>query len=91
MVLREIGFSKVSSKRQMVIPKEFEDTFQEGDKLVIVQEGDALIVKNAKHLSKEFEDNIKFLHGIDEAWKDFDEGRYYKTDKETLLEDIKRW
>jgi len=81
----EIGFTTVSSKGQIVIPKEFRKSFRQGDKLVLIKEGTKMVLKQVQELVTE--EDKDFLRGVEEGLKDFDEGRYHtRTKKEFLRE-----
>jgi AbrB family looped-hinge helix DNA binding protein len=82
-----VGFTTVSSRGQIVIPKEFRETFQQGDKLVLIQEGGKMIVKKAEGLMTE-EDKV-FLAGIERGRKDSAEGRSVSMSQQEALRRIR--
>ena len=66
----------MSSKGQVVIPQEMRKDIKEGEKLIIIQNGDQLILKKATKLDKNLKEDLEFARRTEEAWKDIEEGRY---------------
>ena len=56
----EIAITKMSSKGQIVIPSEMRGNFKEGEKLLLIQDKDQLIIKRMEQFSKTFEEDIIF-------------------------------
>ena len=71
-----ISITKVSSKGQVVIPLDMRKGLKEGDKLVVMRNGEQIILKKAKDFDKNIEEDLEFARRTEEAWKDIDEGRY---------------
>ena len=56
----EVAITKMSSKGQVVIPLEMRGNIKEGDKLVIIQDKDRLIMKKATKLSENLKEDLEF-------------------------------
>ena len=71
-----IEITRMSSRGQIVIPKEMRKGIQDGEKMVIIQNGKQFILEKLKDLDEKFIEDLEFARRTEEAWKDIDEGRY---------------
>ena len=85
----EIGFTTVSSRGQIVIPKAFRKEFQQGDKLILIKEGSKMVLKKMQELVTK--EDKEFLKGVERGLKDFEEGRYYTRTKKEFLREFEEW
>ena len=61
MVIKmDIAITKMSSKGQVVIPAEMRKGIRKGDKLLIIQNNDQLIMKKANNLDINLKEDIEF-------------------------------
>lgn len=84
-------FTRVSSKGQIVIPKDIRDNLdiQEGDLLAAVSEENFIILKKVNpKITREEKILIK---RIKEAWDSIDSGDYKEMEGSELLEEMKKW
>ena len=58
--MANIDVTKMSSKGQVVIPREMREDFQEGEKLVVIRAGRQLILEKVKDFSKTIEEDLEF-------------------------------
>lgn len=65
----DIAITKMSSKGQIVIPSEMRGNFKEGEKLLLIQDKNQLIVKKMVEFSKTFEEDIIFAKRTEAALK----------------------
>lgn len=87
----DVAITKMSSKGQVVIPTEMRKGFQEGDKLLLIQTDDQLIMKKASKLDKTLKEDLDFAKRTEEAWKRIEEGKGIKMDFDDFLEEMKKW
>ena len=87
----EISITKMSSKGQIVIPREMRKDIKEGEKMVIIQNGKQLILKRAKDFDKNIEEDLTFAKRTEEAWKRYDKGEFVGMDFDDFLKQIKKW
>lgn len=78
--------TKMSSKGQVVIPAEMRAGLREGDKLIVIQTKDQIILKKASELDKNFEDDIEFARRTEEAWKRYEKGEFISMPADKFLE-----
>jgi len=83
--------TKISSKGQIVIPKDMRKGLKEGDKLVVMRSGNEFILKSEKSFSKKFLEDLEFSRRTEEAQKRVDRGEYTEMSKEDFLREIKNW
>ena len=81
----------MSSKGQIVIPKEMRKNIPEGEKLLILQEGDQLVIKKVQDLDKNFKEDIEFARRTEEAWKRYEKGEFITMDADEFLKKLKTW
>lgn len=86
----DIAITRMSSKGQIVIPAEMREDIEEGEKLVLIKNNGQLIMKKAKSLRKNFEDDLKFAKKTEEAWKSYDRGEFTSSTVEEFLEELKK-
>lgn len=84
-------FTRVSSKGQIVIPKDIRESLniQEGDLLAAVSEENFIILKKID--SKITEEEKILLKRIKEAWDSIDGGEYTEMEGSELLKEMKKW
>ena len=86
-----VALTKMSSKGQIVIPADMRKGIQEGEKLVIIQSKDQLIMKKASKLEKNFLEDIEFAKRTAEAWKSYEKGEFESMDAKDFLKELERW
>jgi len=82
---------KVSSKGQIVIPKELRQGIKEGDKLVVIRNGDQIILKKADKFDKNLEEDLEFARRTEEAYKRHERGEFKTMDADDFLKEMKKW
>ena len=86
----EVAITKMSSKGQVVIPLEMRKYIHEGDKLVIIQDKDRIIMKKATKLSENLKEDLEFARRTEEAWKRYEKGEFKSMDAKDFLKELKR-
>jgi AbrB family looped-hinge helix DNA binding protein len=85
-----IAITKLSSKGQIVIPSEMRDNFSEGEKLVIIKNGEHLILKKVSDLGKNFREDIAFAKKTEEAWQSYERGEFVSQPADKFLEELEK-
>ncbi|MDY6932130.1 MAG: AbrB/MazE/SpoVT family DNA-binding domain-containing protein [Halobacteriota archaeon] len=85
-----IAITKLSSKGQIVIPSEMRGSFKVGEKLVIIEDGNKLILKKVSDLDKNFEEDITFAKRIEEAWQCYERGEFVSQPADKFLEELEK-
>ena len=87
----DIAITKMSSKGQVVIPREMRKDIKEGDKLIVIQNGEQLILKKASNLDENMKEDLEFARRTEEAWKRYDKGEFIEMDFDDLIRKMKKW
>jgi AbrB family looped-hinge helix DNA binding protein len=87
----KIDITRLSSKGQVVIPAEMRGNLKEGDKLVVIENGDQLILKKADKFDENLKEDLEFARRTEEAYKRIEAGEYISVDSENLEEEMMKW
>jgi len=86
-----INITKISSKGQIVIPLDMREGLKEGDKLIVIRNGNQIILKKAEHFDKNLEEDLEFAKRTEEAYKRHEKGDFISIDGDEFLEQMKKW
>ena len=89
--LVELAITRLSSKGQIVIPREMRKGMKEGEKIIAVQDGNRIVLQRVKHFSKRLEDDLKFAKSTEIGLKEYDRGLSKKVSREQLFEEMEKW
>lgn len=87
----DINITKISSKGQIVIPREMRDNFEEGDRLVIIRNNNQLILKKVEDFDKNLKDDLEFAKRTEEAWKRHDKREFKAMASKDFIKELKKW
>jgi AbrB family looped-hinge helix DNA binding protein len=87
----DVAITKMSSKGQVVIPAEMRKGIKVGEKLLIIENENQLILKPAKDLDKNLEEDLAFAKKTEAALKKYEAGEFLEMDFEDFLKDVKKW
>jgi len=87
----DIDITKMSSKGQVVIPLEMRKDIHEGDKLVVIKNGDQIILKKVKDFEENLEEDLEFAKRTEEAWKSYEKGEFVTQDADEFLKELEKW
>jgi AbrB family looped-hinge helix DNA binding protein len=87
----DIAITRMSSKGQIVIPQEMRGAFKEGDKIVVMQNGDHIIMKKADKFSKQLEEDLIFAKRTETAWKKYEQGKFKTMEFDDFVKEVKKW
>lgn len=86
-----INITKMSSKGQVVIPLEMRSHLKEGDKLLLIKNGNNIILKKASELDENLKDDLEFARRTEEAFKRHEKGEFIRMDFDEFIEEMKKW
>ena len=89
--MENISIIKLSSKGQVVIPQEMRKNMKEGDKLVVIQNKNQIILKKAEDFSKNIEEDLEFAKRTEEAYKRHERGESIEMDFDDFISEMKKW
>lgn len=87
----EIGITTISSKGQIVIPKEMRKDLKEGEKLVLIKNKKQIIIKKATELDKNLKEDFEFARRTEEAWKSYERGEFKQMNFDKFIKEMKKW
>ena len=89
--MADIEITTMSSKGQIVIPKDMRQGFKTGEKFVMIRSGKQLILKKTKDFDKNIEEDLEFARRTEEAWKEYDEGKFESVNADEFKKRLKSW
>lgn len=81
----------MSSKGQVVIPAGMREHLPEGEKLLVIQNKDQIILKKAGRLDKAFAEDLEFARRTEDALKKYERGEFVEMDFDAFLAKVKKW
>ena len=87
----DMAVTKMSSKGQIVIPLELREGIKEGDKLVVIRNGNQLLLKRMADMPKRLQEDLEFARRTEEAWKRYDRGEFKSMELKDFLKEAKKW
>ncbi|MBS3075543.1 AbrB/MazE/SpoVT family DNA-binding domain-containing protein [Candidatus Pacearchaeota archaeon] len=89
--MEEIAITQISSKGQIVIPREMRRDLKEGDKLVVIKNNEQIILKKADKFSKTLEEDLEFARRTEEAYKRHERGDFIEMNGDKFIKEMKKW
>jgi len=86
-----IDITRMSSKGQIVIPLEMRSHLKEGDKLLIIKNGNNIILKKATEIDENFKEDLEFARRTEAALQRIEAGEFISVDSENLFEEMEKW
>lgn len=65
--------------------------FKEGEELLIIQDGDRIVLKKIEKLSEQMKEDLEFANRTDEALKRIESGNKIRMNFDEFLTEMKRW
>ncbi|HLC32210.1 MAG TPA: AbrB/MazE/SpoVT family DNA-binding domain-containing protein [Candidatus Nanoarchaeia archaeon] len=90
--MAEIDVTRMSSKGQVVIPRQLRGSFKEGEQLIVIRSEGKIILQSAKNFDAKLKDDIIFAKRTEEALKRYDKGEFKSfSSKEEFLAELEKW
>jgi len=87
----EIDITRLSSKGQIVLPLGMRKGFKEGEKILLIKEGNSVILKKASAMDEQLKEDLEFARRTEEARKRIDAGEYLSVDSGNVYEEMMKW
>ena len=81
----------MSSKGQIVIPKNMRENLSEGEEFVVIKDGNRIILKNVKHFDENIKEDLEFAKRTEEAWEQIEAGKGISMDFDDFIKEMKKW
>ncbi len=87
----EIGMTHLSSKGQIVIPRNIRERmgFVDGEFLTVLQKENLIVLKKIENPMEQ--DDLETFFEIKKSWEEIEKGRFKKTSSQDFLEEVKKW
>ena len=87
----EIEITRLSSKGQIVIPHNMRKNLKEGEKIILIKEGDRIFLKKASEMDKQIEEDLKFAQRTEDAYKRIEAGKGITMSFDEFIKEMKKW
>jgi AbrB family looped-hinge helix DNA binding protein len=87
----DVAITRMSSKGQVVIPAEMRGDLLEGDKILMIQTEDHIIMKKASKMDKNLKSDLEFAKRTEKAWKRYEKGEFKSMDSKDFLKKLEKW
>jgi len=88
--MTDIDVTRMSSKGQIVIPREMRKGLKEGEKLVVIKSGDQLILQPARHFDKKLAEDIEFAKRTEAAYRRYERGEFIEMEFDEFLKRLRK-
>ena len=89
--MASIEITHMSSKGQVVIPKDMREDIAESEKLVIIKNGHQIIIEKMDRISKTLEEDLEFAKRTRAAWKRYENGEFRSMPADKFLKELEKW
>lgn len=87
----EVGITRMSSKGQIVIPASMRTDLPEGEKLLIIRDGERYILKPLTELEPALQDDILFAEKTEQAFEKYTKGTFHKKKAGEFIDEMSSW
>ena len=86
-----MAITKMSSKGQVVIPTKMRENILEGEKLIIIQTKDQIIMKKVSDLNQNFEEDLDFAKKTEAALQRYEKGLFKEKTFDDFSKELEQW
>ena len=86
-----IAITKRSSKGQVVIPASMRTGLPEGERILIIRDGERIVLKPLTDLEPALQDDIMFAEKTNRAFEEFKKGRFIRKKEGEFIDEISAW
>lgn len=87
----EVGITRMSSKGQIVIPASMRTNLPEGEKLLIIRDGERYILKPLTDLEPALQEDILFAEKTEQAFEEYTKGTFHKKKAGEFIDEMSSW
>ena len=88
--MNEIAVTSMSSKGQIVIPVNMRKDLREGENFIIMRNKDQIILKKTSAFRKQLAEDLEFARRTEEAWREYDQGKFKSMPANDFLAELKK-
>ena len=87
----DIAITVMSSKGQVVIPASMRSDLPEGEKILIIREGERLILKPLTYIKPALRDDIIFAEKTEKAFEEYSKGTFIRKKAGDFIAEMDSW
>lgn len=87
----DIAITVMSSKGQVVIPASMRTDLPEGEKILIIREGERLILKPLTGIEPALRDDIIFAEKTEKAFEEYSKGTFTRKNADDFIAEMDSW
>ena len=87
----DVAITKMSSKGQIVIPASMRADLPEGERLLVIHDGERIILKRLSDIEPAVREDIIFAEKTELALEEYSRGTYQKKKAGDFLDELKSW
>lgn len=87
----DVAITKMSSKGQVVIPASMRTDLPEGEKILIIKDGERIILKPLTDLEPALRDDVLFAEKTEQAFGEYKKGTFIRKKEDEFIDEIASW
>ncbi|MFA4824892.1 MAG: AbrB/MazE/SpoVT family DNA-binding domain-containing protein [Methanoregula sp.] len=87
----DVAITKMSSKGQIVIPASMRADLPEGEKILIIKDGERIILKPLTDLEPALRDDILFAEKTELAFEEYKKGTFIRKKEGEFVDELDSW
>jgi len=87
----DVAITKMSSKGQVVIPTSMRTDLPEGERILLIKDGERIILKPLTDLEPALQDDILFAEKTEQAFEEYKKGTFIRKKEGEFIDEIAKW
>ncbi|PKG31360.1 AbrB/MazE/SpoVT family DNA-binding domain-containing protein [Methanoregula sp.] len=87
----DVAITRISSKGQIVIPASMRADLPEGERLLIIRDGDRYILKPLADLEPQLREDLLFAEKTEAALAEYRKGTFTRKSGEEFIDEMDSW
>lgn len=87
----DVAITTMSSKGQVVIPASMRTDLPEGEKILLIKEGERIILKPLTDLEPALRDDILFAEKTEQAFEEYKKGTFIRKKEGEFIDELDSW
>lgn len=83
-----VGITKMSSRGQVVIPKEIRKNIQKGEEFIVYEVEGRIIMEKVEKIDKKLKEDLEFARRTEDAYKEIEKGNCVTKSAEEFLKEL---
>jgi len=87
----DVAITRMSSKGQIVIPASMRTDIPEGERLLIIKDGERYILKPLAELEPALKEDLLFAEKTEQAFEEYRKGTFTKKTADEFTDELASW